>query len=122
MERLYKTYGDRVTFQVVYIMEAHPGSILSVPLKDGGAELQIIPPTTTVENRLENLRQFIKVVGLTIPSGIDGLDDAARIAYSGWPDRIYVIGANGKIALKSGPGPAGFKIADLEAWLRTNVP
>lgn len=106
---------------MVYISEAHPGSIVSVPTAGGGHELRVIPPTATVEERLSNLRQFIEVVGLTIPAGIDGEDDAARRAYAAWPDRIYVVGTDGKIAFKSAPGPAGFKVPDLAAWLRENA-
>ena len=106
---------------MVYISEAHPGSIVSVPTKDGGRELQIIPPTSNEEERLRNLRQFIEVVGLTIPSGIDSEDDQAKRAYAGWPDRIYVVGVDGKIAFKSAPGPVGFKVPDLAAWLRENA-
>ena len=83
--------------------------------------MQVIPPTATVEERLRNLRQFVKVVGLTIPAGIDSQDDLAKRAYAGWPDRIYVVGADGKIAFKSAPGPVGFKVPDLANWLKENA-
>lgn len=106
---------------MVYISEAHPGSIVSVPASDGTRELHVIPPTATVEERLRNMRQFIKAVGLTIPAGIDAEGDPARRAYAGWPDRIYVVGTDGNIAFKSAPGPVGFKVPDLAAWLRANV-
>ena len=36
LEQLYQTYKDRATFLLVYIAEAHPGTILSVPTADGG--------------------------------------------------------------------------------------
>jgi hypothetical protein len=29
-------------------------------------------------------------------------------AYAAWPDRIYVIDRQGKVALKASPGPGGF--------------
>lgn len=106
---------------MVYISEAHPGSIVSVPTADGGQELQVIPPTANTEERLRNLRQFVDVVGLTIPAGIDSEDDTARRAYAAWPDRIYVVGKDGKVAFKSAPGPVGFKVPDLEQWLRENA-
>lgn len=121
MEKLYATYKDRVEFLVVYISEAHPGSIVSVPKKGGGSDLQVIPPTSNVEERLRNYRQFVDVVGLTIPAVIDTEDDHAKRAYAAWPDRIYVVGTDGKIAFKSAPGPVGFKIPDLAVWLRENA-
>ena len=34
---------------------------------------------------------------LTLPVVVDGTDNKVGNAYSGWPDRIYVVGADGKI-------------------------
>jgi hypothetical protein len=50
---------------------------------------------------------------VSLPICVDTLDDAVEKAYAGWPDRIYVIDADGKIAYKGGPGPGGFKVADV---------
>ena len=58
---------------------------------------------------------------LSIPTVIDRDDNAVNAAYAGWPDRLYVVGADGKIAYKGGPGPAGFKPAEVEDWLRKNT-
>lgn len=110
-----------MTFVLVYIAEAHPGSIVSIPTENGGSELQIVPPTATEAERLRNLRSFSRLSGLTMPAGIDGEDNAAKRAYAAWPDRIYAIGADGRIAFKSAPGPMGFKVPDLADWLRENV-
>ncbi|HEV3316454.1 MAG TPA: deiodinase-related protein, partial [Candidatus Angelobacter sp.] len=38
-------------------------------------------------------------------------------AYTGWPDRIYLIDPLGKIAYKSKAGPFGFKPDELAAAL-----
>lgn len=38
-------------------------------------------------------------------------------AYAGWPDRLYVIDREGRVAYKSGPGPFGFKPAAVETTL-----
>ena len=110
-----------MAFVLVYIQEAHPGSIVSVPTERGGTELQIIPQTGTTSERLQNLRQFMSLTKLTIPAVIDSEDNAAKRAYSGWPDRLYAVNLDGRIAFKSAPGPVGFKVPDLEAWLRENV-
>lgn len=45
---------------------------------------------------------------LTLPILIDTLDDRVNNLYGGWPDRVYVIDAAGKVALKGGMGPGGF--------------
>jgi type I thyroxine 5'-deiodinase len=40
---------------------------------------------------------------------LDEFDNTTEKAYTGWPDRIYLIDANGRVAFKSKPGPFGFK-------------
>jgi type I thyroxine 5'-deiodinase len=52
---------------------------------------------------------------------IDKEDNKVNAAYSAWPDRLYVVGKDGKVAYKGGPGPGGFKPAELEAWLKKNA-
>jgi hypothetical protein len=37
---------------------------------------------------------------------------------TGWPDRIYLIDQNGRVAFKNGTGPFGFKAEELAAALR----
>lgn len=121
LERLYQTYRDRVEFVLVYIREAHPGSIVEVPTAEGGKELQVVGRTSTPADRLANLRKVIKLGGLTMPAVIDDDEGTTQRAYTGWPDRLYVIGADGKIAYKGGPGPSGFRVSEVEAWLKENV-
>jgi iodothyronine deiodinase-like protein len=61
-------------------------------------------------------------LGIKIPAVVDRFDDSTEIAYSGWPDRLYVIDGNGRIAYKSKPGPFGFKPAEMESALRALLP
>ena len=61
-------------------------------------------------------------LGIKLPALIDRFDDATDTAYSGWPDRLYLIDREGRIAYKSRPGPFGFKPAELGTILRTLVP
>ncbi|MGA7302738.1 MAG: hypothetical protein WBX10_20640, partial [Candidatus Sulfotelmatobacter sp.] len=42
--------------------------------------------------------------------------------YTGWPDRIYLIDAQGRIAYKSKPGPFGFKPEQLAIALSRALP
>lgn len=121
LERLYQTYRGRVEFLVVYIREAHPGSILSVPAEGGGRKLQVFSQTESRADRLRNLRQLIRITRMTMPAVMDDDADSVKRAYAAWPDRIYVVGQDGRIALQGAPGPAGFKVPELEAWLKANV-
>jgi hypothetical protein len=56
-----------------------------------------------------------------MPAVSDDENNSVNRAYGGFPDRIYVVGVDGKIAYKGAPGPMGFKVPELEAWLRENV-
>jgi hypothetical protein len=49
---------------------------------------------------------------------LDGFDNKTESAYTGWPERIYLIDRNGRIVYKSKPGPFGFKPEELEGALK----
>ena len=57
-------------------------------------------------------------LGIELPAVVDGPDNAVERAYTGWPDRLYVIDRNGMIAHKSAAGPFGFKPAEVTAALK----
>ncbi len=59
---------------------------------------------------------------LSVPTVIDQEDNRVNIAYAGWPDRMYVVGVDGRIAYRGGQGPGGFKPAEVESWLTKNLP
>ena len=60
----------------------------------------------------------VKKLGIEIPALVDHFDDSTDTAYSGWPDRLYLIDREGRIAYKSKPGPFGFKPDELERAIR----
>ena len=94
--------------------------MLFTPL-DGKEVLKKIPQTATAEERAETAALCMNALKLSVPTVIDKDDNAANEAYAGWPDRMYVVGVDGKIAYKGGPGPSGFKPAEVEDWLKQNL-
>jgi len=60
----------------------------------------------------------VRKLGIKFPAVIDGIENVTEKAYTGWPDRLYLIGADGKVVFKSKPGPFGFHPADLEAAIK----
>jgi hypothetical protein len=54
---------------------------------------------------------------LTLPCLQDGIDNKVESAYAGWPDRLYIVGVDGKIAYKGEPGPRGFVVSEMVAKL-----
>ncbi len=42
------------------------------------------------------------------------MDHQVETAYTAWPDRLYLVSKDGRIAWKGRPGPQGFRVAELE--------
>ena len=59
----------------------------------------------------------VRKLGIKFPAVLDGFDNSVEKAYTGWPDRIYLIDKEGRIAYKSKPGPFGFKPEELAVAL-----
>ena len=49
---------------------------------------------------------------------VDDIENTTESAYTAWPDRLYVIDVDGRVAFKSAPGPYGFHPDDVERTLR----
>jgi len=109
---MYRRYRDRAAFYVVYIREAHPSDIWQM-----GANVRenvVYQSPQNTEERVELANVCVKNLGIEMPALVDNFDNSTDTAYSGWPDRLYVIDRDGTIAYKSAPGPFGFKPADME--------
>jgi hypothetical protein len=56
-------------------------------------------------------------LGIKFPAVIDEFGNSTEHAYTGWPDRMYLLEPGGRIAFKSKPGPFGFVTDQLAAAL-----
>jgi len=72
---------------------------------------------TDLAGRCEMASACAKNLKLSIPMLIDDMANTANKAYAGWPDRLYVVGKDGKLAYVGGPGPRGFRPTDMEQAL-----
>jgi hypothetical protein len=52
-----------------------------------------------------------------MPLLVDEIDDRVGHAYSGMPDRLYIVGRDGRVMYKGGRGPFGFSPAEMEQSL-----
>ena len=100
----------------MYIQEAHPVDLWQVSSNLEEGVLFASPQTS--DQRVETAETCVVKLAIKIPAVVDGIDNRIERAYSGWPDRLYVIGTDGRIRYKSAPGPFGFSTADLEQTLR----
>ena len=120
LNKLYRDYRDRAGFYIVYIQEAHP--IDSWQLDDNIEDDVLVASTRTLDERVNVAGMCVRNLGIELPALVDEPDNRVERAYTGWPDRLYVIDRDGRVAYKSGAGPFGFKPADVEAALKRIVP
>ena len=113
---MYERYRNQAAFFVVYIGEAHPSDAWQLPsnLRDN----VVYSSPRDLASRSELAEVCVVRLGIKLPAVVDRFDDAVEKAYAGWPDRLYVIDRDGRVAYKSRPGPFGFKPDELEAALR----
>ncbi len=106
---LYRDYSDKIKFAVIYIREAHP--------KDGwvinGEKIQFNDPKT-YEARCKVADECGMAMKHGIKTYVDKMDDKVMIAYAAHPERLYLIGKDGKVAYQGGLGPSGFKVDELK--------
>ncbi len=107
MNKLYEQYKDRVAFFVIYIQEAHP--IDGWQVKENAKAKISVASTKSLDERCEVAETCVTKLAIEIPALIDDIQNSTEAAYTGWPDRLYVIDREGRIAYKSKPGPFGFK-------------
>jgi len=113
---LYDTYRDRVAFYAIYIEEAHPSDLwqMSSNIRDG----VIFRNPRQESERTAVAESCVRTLGIRFPAIIDGMSNTVERLYTGWPDRLFLIGRDGRVAFKTTPGPFGFEPKQLEAALR----
>jgi hypothetical protein len=63
----------------------------------------------------------VRKLGIKFPALIDGFDNRVEFAYTGWPDRMYLMAPGGRLLYKSKPGPFGFHPEDLAKAIQSEV-
>ena len=112
-------HEGEVEFLLVYIREAHPTDGLQ---DEANLREKIeLPNARTITEKTEHARSCATKLDLKFPTVIDEMDNRVEQAYTAWPDRLYVIGRDGRIAWKGRPGPDGFSMAELAAALLDEV-
>ncbi len=112
-------YSGRVAFFVVYIKEAHPedGWVLS---SNREQEIALADPSSDPE-RAEVAQACAVGLQIRMPVLIDAIDNETARQYGGWPDRLYLIGRDGRVAFQGDEGPFGFKPEELERAIHAEL-
>lgn len=116
LEAMYKQYKDKVAFVRVYASEAHPTDDGPVSEVNRTAGILIKQPTT-LEERCSVAQRCTTSLHIETPLVVDGIDNRVGKAYGCWPDRLYIVDREGKIAYTGGPGPFAFNPRELEQSL-----
>lgn len=75
----------------------------------------------THEDRQDVATACVRKLNIEIPALLDNPENTTERAWTGWPDRLYVVNRDGRIAFKTTPGPFGFKVAPLEEALKKTL-
>jgi hypothetical protein len=100
---------------VVYITEAHPSDVWQ--MQSNVKDKVVFASPKNEEDRAFIAGACVRKLGINIPAVLDEFGNSTELAYTGWPDRMYLIDAHGRVAFKSKPGPFGFKPDQLSAAL-----
>jgi hypothetical protein len=103
----------------VYITEAHPSDVWQ--MQSNIKDKVVFASPKDEEERALLAGACVRRLGIDIPAVIDEFGNSTERAYTGWPDRLYLIDASGRVAYKSKPGPFGFKSDELRAAVQRTV-
>ncbi len=114
MEKMYQDYKDVVEFRLIYIREAHAvDSDWPMPIaRDKG-----IKQHKNYDERCTTAKMLMDDESLTMPMLIDGMSNATNEDYSAYPDRVFLVRSDGRLAVAAERGPWGFN-PGLKATLK----
>jgi hypothetical protein len=109
---LHRHFGDQVEFFLVYIREAHPTDGWQVESNERDGITFAQPETLAARSEIAQVCSL--ELKLAIPTLIDDMENSTDRKYYALPDRLYLIGRDGRVAYRGGPGPFGFLASELE--------
>jgi hypothetical protein len=115
VEAVHRRHKADAEFLMIYVREAHPTDGWKMAQNER-LGVSVKQPTTLGE-RTKAAGLFCTKLKPAMPVVVDDLDDRVGDAYSGMPARLYVIDTQGKVAYKSGRGPFGFRVGEMEQVL-----
>lgn len=111
LNEMANLYKNKVEFLLIYIREAHPvGGLPDVANEREGIS---VTDANSLEDKELQAAICMRRLDIKFTTLIDEMDNRVELAYSAWPDRLYLIGKDGRIAWKGRPGAVGFVPAEL---------
>ena len=103
LENIARKFSDRVKFLCVYIKEAHPTDGSQSPPNIDDKVLYMQP--TTEDERAQVAAACMLKFNFSFPMVLDNMTNEIEEKYKAWPERLYVLDANGLVTWKCGLGP-----------------
>ncbi len=98
---------------VVYIPEIHPSDGWQV--KENEKDAVLVRQHRSLEERVEVGETCMLKLALEMPAVVDEMDDAIARAYAAMPERLYLVGRDGRVAYRGGMGPMDFRPLEWES-------
>jgi len=119
MEAMYQRFHHQVAFFVVYVQEAHPTDGWQV---DSNVQEGILYRQHQTFDEREAVAHACSLdLHLPLPILVEEIDNIIDEAYGAAPERLYVIGADGRVAYQGGAGPHFFDLDEWEQAIETCV-
>lgn len=109
---LVDEFCDTADFLVIYIEEAHASDGWKFK---NNFDIKI---HRTTKDRL-NAAEQLKELGVHCPIVVDTMKNSANEDYGGLYERLYIL-KNGIVEYQGDRGPVGYKLEEVETWLRKN--
>ena len=74
-----------------------------------------------LEERIKVASSCVDKLDMPMTAVVDRLDDRVNDAYKGWPDRLYLVGKDGKLTYSGGRGPFFFSPAEWETAIQAEL-
>ena len=117
MGQLYSQYKDRVEFFVVYVQEAHPTDGWQV--ESNIDENILFRQHQNYDEREEAAQSCTIGLHISLPTLVEEMDNAIDEAYGAAPERLYLIGKDGRVVYHGGAGPHFFDLDELDEALQS---
>ncbi len=102
-----------MAFYLVYLKEIHPTDGWQV--RENEEDAVLVRQHRSLRERIEVGQTCMLKMALEMPAMVDEMDDAVATAYGAMPERLYLVGRDGRVAFKSGIGPMFFRPKEWES-------
>jgi hypothetical protein len=88
-------------------------------VKENEADGVLVGSHESMDERIDVGQTCMVKLALEMPAVVDEMDDAVAQSYGAMPERLYLIGTDGRVAYKGGMGPMFFKPDEWQEAIET---